>query len=213
MLDLPDGTVLLSGLGGSQLWVYTPDTGPLASGQPAIQSVTVNSDGSLHVTGTLFNGICQGASYGDDEQMDTDFPIALFNDGGTIYYGTTYNWSTTSVQTGSEVVSTEVQVPGALLGNPGSYTLQIVANGNFSNPVAYNGPIWVDFEQYNSLYQFGDFDFPYSTLTAGVDAVIDGDGNTIILDGSIQPSTSGETLTISTPMTIIALYGPSTIGN
>jgi hypothetical protein len=212
MLDLPDGTILLSGL-GSELWVYQPDSGPIAAGKPAIQSVSANSDGSLHVTGTLFNGICQGASYGDDEQMDTDYPIALFNASGTIYYGTTYNWSSTSVMTGSKVVSTEVQVPAALLGNPGSYTLQIIANGNPSDPVAYDGPIWVDFERYDNSMQNGEFAYPYSTLAKGVTAVQNGDGNTIIVNGSIQPSKSGETLTISTPMTILSLYGPSTIGN
>ena len=48
MLDLPDGTVLLSGL-GRQLYVYQPDGSPLAAGKPTINKVQSNSDGSLHL--------------------------------------------------------------------------------------------------------------------------------------------------------------------
>ena len=99
-LDLPDGTVLLS-TGGSQLYIYQPDLSPLPAGQPNINKVQWNPDGSLHLTGTLFNGISQGAAYGDNEQMDSNFPLVRFTDGsGNVYYGRTYNWSSTSVQTG-----------------------------------------------------------------------------------------------------------------
>ena len=57
MLDLPDGSVLLSPY-GSQLYTFKP-SGRQLEGQdkPVIQTVTRNSDGSYHVTGTGFNGI------------------------------------------------------------------------------------------------------------------------------------------------------------
>jgi len=89
-LDLPSGNVLLS-TGGSQLYVYHPDLSPLAAGQPNINKVQWNPNGSLHLTGTLFNGISQGAAYGDNEQMDSNFPLVRFTSGSTVYYGTTYN--------------------------------------------------------------------------------------------------------------------------
>ena len=211
-LDLPDGTVLLSGL-GSQLYVYQPDGSPLAAGQPTIDKVQWNINGSLHVTGTLFNGISQGGSYGDNAQMDSNYPLVRFTDGsGNVYYGTTYNWSSTSVQTGGRIVTTEVTVPPSVFDVPASFSLQVIANGNASAPVTFYSPVWVDFVNYNSLIELGWFQFPYPTLHQGVAAVAS--GGTIAVDAGSQPSTGHETVpyTISTPMTIISVYGPSTIG-
>jgi hypothetical protein len=213
LLDLPDGTVLLSGL-GSHTYVYQPDGSPLGAGKPTIYGVRWNTDGTLHITGTLFTGISQGASYGDDEQMDSNYPLVRFTDGsGNVYYGTTYNWSTTSVQTGGTVVSTEVALPAAVYDSPNFFSLQVVANGIASDPVGFYSPVWVDFVNYNPIFQFGTFQFPYPTLHQGVSAVAS--GGTIAIDASSQPSTGHETVpyTVSKPMTIISVYGPSKVGN
>ncbi|HWY30616.1 MAG TPA: hypothetical protein VNX46_07690 [Candidatus Acidoferrum sp.] len=211
LLDLPDGTVLLSP-GGSQLYVYQPDGSPLAAGRPNINEVQWNPNGSLHLTGTLFNGISQGANYGDNEQMDSNWPIVEFSNGSGVYYGTTYNWSSTGVQTGGKVVTTEVNVPTAVLWYPGQWSLQVIANGIASPAVTFYSPVWVDFNL-DSFFQFGYYDFPYYTLPQGVSAV--SSGGTIAIRGDVQPSTGHETVpyTISTPMTIISVSGPSTIGN
>ena len=167
MLALPDGNILFT-YNSHALYVYEPDSPPQPAGQPQIYGVSWNPDGSLHVTGTLFNGISQGAAYGDDQQMDSNYPLARFTDSSdNVYYGRTYNWSSVSVQTGSKVVSTEVQIPAALFDSPGSFTLQIVANGNASPGFSMNGPVWVDFN-YSGLFQFGDYPFPYETLAQGV---------------------------------------------
>ncbi len=132
MLDLPDGTVLFSAM-GSQLYVYTPDGSPLASGRPAISSVTTNANGSYHVTGTLFNGISEGAAYGDDEQMRSDYPIArLTNSAGAVFFGRTTNWSGTVPMTGTNLVSTDMTLPAYL--PAGTYPLVISANGISSAP-------------------------------------------------------------------------------
>ena len=168
------------------LYVYEPDSPPQPAGQPQIYGVSWNADGSLHVTGTLFNGISQGAAYGDDQQMDSNYPLARFTDSsGIVYYGRTYNWSSVSVQTGSKVVSTEVQLPAALFDIPDSLTLQIVANGNASPGYSMNGPVWVDFN-YTGAFQFGDYPFPYQTLAQGVSAV--SSGGVIAINASSQPS-------------------------
>ena len=211
LLDLPDGTVLLSP-GGSQLYVYQPDGSPLAAGQPNITKVQWNSNGSLHLTGTLFNGISEGAAYGDDEQMDTDFPLVRFSGGGDVYYGTTYNWSSTSVQTGNRIVTTEVNVPLAVLEFPGQWSLQVVANGIASPGVNFYSPVWVDFN-YSGI-QFGWEPFPWETLPQGVSDIAGSfPGGTIAIEGN--PSTGHETVpyTISTPMTIISVSGPATINH
>ena len=132
MLDLPDGTVLLSGFGG-QLYNYQPGGTPVTNGIPAILSVTTNQDGSYHLTGTLFNGISEGAAYGDDSQMASAYPIArITNSAGNILYCRTYNWSVCSVMTGTNVVTTEMTLPPGLLA--GTYPLFVTANGISSAP-------------------------------------------------------------------------------
>jgi hypothetical protein len=211
LLDLPDGTVLLS-TGGSQLYIYQPDGSPLAAGQPTINKVQWKADGSLHLTGTLFNGISQGAAYGDNEEMDSNFPLVRFTGGGSVYYGTTYNWSSTSVQTGGQIVTTEVTVPPAVLDFPAAFSLQVIANGNASDAVTFYSPVWVDFNL-DTFPQFGWFSLPFYTLPQGVSSVAS--GGTIAIRADAQPSRGHETVpyTISKPMTIISVYGPSTISN
>lgn len=209
MLALPDGKVLYSYF-GDQLYVYTPDVSPppLAAGKPTISSITANGDGSYHLTGTKLNGISEGASYGDDAQMDSNYPLVRLTDSaGDVYYARTYNWSSTSVMTGSRSVTTEFTLP-AILRERGAvtYSLVVVANGISSDPVSFTGPVWVDFN-YGGFLQFGTFTFPYSTLAQGT--------NGVPVGGTILIKTSGstpETMTISKPMTIVAFDGLATIG-
>src|ERR1039458_5747086 len=205
MVELPDGTVLFNDT--YTIYVYQPDVPPLPAGKPAIQSVSWNADGSLHLTGTLFNGISQGAMYGDDAQQDSNFPLVRFTGGGNVYYGRTYNWSSTSVQTGSKSVATECTLPGNVLTNGlAAYSMQVVANGNASDAVTIYGPVWVDFNYSKLLPQLGTFANPYSTLGQGVTNVIT--GGTI----SIKPGVSSQTLLITKAMTINAIGGTATVG-
>ena len=96
-------------------------------GKPAIASITTNPDGSLHLTGTLFNGLCQGAAYGDDEQEDSNYPLVRFTDAsGNVRYGRTHNWSSTAVMTGNMIVSTDCTIPA---GASRQDDIQVVANG------------------------------------------------------------------------------------
>lgn len=132
MLDLPDGSVLYSGH-GSQLYLYKPGGSPLTNGMPVILSATTNLDGSFHVTGTQFTGISEGAYYGDDSQMNSDYPVArITNAAGNVLYCRTYNWSTCNLMTGTNVVTTEMTLPAGMLA--GTYPLFITANGISSAP-------------------------------------------------------------------------------
>jgi hypothetical protein len=208
MLDLPDGTVLYND-SSQRLYVYTPDpTVPIiASGKPVINSITWNGNGSIHLAGTGFNGISAGAAYGDEAQQDSNYPLAIFTDGGgNVTYGRTVFWSSTGVQTGSNPVTTELVVPGAFYYNGGNYSLQVEANGIASDPVSITGPIWVDFT-YGGSTQSGTYALPYNTLAQGVGAVP--------FYGAIylKPGLSHETFkNINSPMTIEAMGGPATIG-
>ena len=139
MLDLPDGTVLYATQSSSQLYIYQPDGSPLAAGQPTITSIAPNADGSYHLTGTLLNGISEGAAYGDDWQMNSNYPIVRLTDAaGNVRYARTYNWSSTSVMTGNTPETTEFRLPPGLAA--GTYSLVVVANGNSSVPVSFYTP-------------------------------------------------------------------------
>jgi hypothetical protein len=137
MLDLPDGTVLFS-TSGSQLYVYQPGSGPLAAGKPTINSITPNLDGSYHLTGQLLNGISEGAAYGDDAQMNSNYPLVRMTNtvSGAVYYARTYNWSSTSVMTSNRTLTTEFALPAGL--PVGNYNLVAVANGIASDPFAFS---------------------------------------------------------------------------
>lgn len=138
MLDLPDGTVLYSQF-SSQLYVYQPDGSPLAAGKPFITTITPNADGSYHLTGALLNGISEGAAYGDDWQMNSNYPIVRLTDAaGNVHYARTFNWSSTSVMTGTTPETTEFRLPAGLVA--GTYSLVVVANGNSSLPVSFYTP-------------------------------------------------------------------------
>jgi Galactose oxidase, central domain len=128
MLDLPDGTVLFTDASNPQLYVYKPDGSAVTNGKPVINSATRNADGSYHVTGTLFDGISEGAVYGDDWQMNSDYPIArLTNSAGAVQFCRTFNWSSSSVMTGTNILTTEMTLPAGTTN--GTYPLVISANG------------------------------------------------------------------------------------
>lgn len=141
-LDLPDGNVLfISGQGSRNLYVYTPDGTPLAQGQPTISNITQNANGTFHLIGTGLNGISGGAGYGDDWQMDSNYPlIRMTNETtGVVYYARTFGWKT-GVMTGTNLVTTEFSLPANL--PAGNYSLVTVANGISSDPVEFtNAPI------------------------------------------------------------------------
>jgi len=216
LLDLPDGTVLFSKGNGvpdlsGLLYVYQPDTPPLASGRPTVDSASWNPDGSLHLTGKLFNGISEGSAFGDDAQEASNYPIVRLTDSaGRVTYGRTYNWSSTGVMTGAKIVTTEARVPANAYDAQGKYSVAVIANGIASATVTFYGDfVWVDFN-YGGSPQVGSYSNPYQFLTQGVAAV--SSGGTIAFKATVQPSVSHETMMISKPMTLISLGGPATVG-
>ncbi len=205
LLCLPTGTVLYS-CENKQVYIYDPAATPLAAGKPTISRVSWNANGSIHVSGTLFNGISAGAAYGDDEQMDSNYPLVRFTDGsGNVTYGRSFYWSSTSVMTGNRQLTTEVALPWNIFAFPGAYSLQVVANGNASDAVSFLGPLWVDFN-YTGSPQVGTYSNPYRTLAQGVNGVAS--GGTLLL----KPGNSSETLIISKPMVITSIGGVAIVG-
>jgi hypothetical protein len=139
MLVLPNGQVLAT-TGGNRLALYTPDGLPNTAWKPTISSIAPNGDGTFRLTGTQINGLSAGASYGDDAEMDSNYPIVRLKSTThpRTFYATTFNWDSTSVATGDTPRSTDFALPAGI--TPDNYTLQVVANGIGSNPVPFTVP-------------------------------------------------------------------------
>ena len=147
MLVLPDGTVLYchveegnlfySGF-GSQLYVYVPIGPQVTTGAPVITSITPNSKGAFHLTGTGLTGISEGAAFGDDAQMACNYPLVTFKDtnNGHVDYCRTYSWTSTGVQTGYATQSTEFSLAPGLI--PETYLVSVTAAGVTSAPVVFS---------------------------------------------------------------------------
>jgi hypothetical protein len=136
MLDLPDGNVLYSRQSSSQYYLYTPSGQPVASGKPTISTVTPITCTEYTITGTKFNGISQGATYGDDWQMNSNYPLVRLKSGSNVYYTRTYNWNSTGVMRGSAPDTAKFTLPAGLPN--GTYSLEVVANGIASNPYSFS---------------------------------------------------------------------------
>jgi len=138
-LDLPDGSVLYGQnqtSTSSQYYIYTPAGSQLTAGKPVIANISQSTCTSFNITGTKFNGISEGACYGDDGQMATNYPVIRLTSGSNVYYARTSNWNSTGVQTGSLPTSTDFTLPAGL--PAGTYSLVVTANGIASDPITFN---------------------------------------------------------------------------
>ena len=134
MLNLPDGTILFSCQYYDQYYIYTPGHPAIEAGRPYISTVSP-SGCEFMITGTLFNGISQGAAYGDDWQMSTNSPIIRLESGGHVYYARTHDWNHVGVQlTTSD--TTFFSLPADMPN--GDYTLYLSANGISSEPFSFH---------------------------------------------------------------------------
>jgi hypothetical protein len=135
MLVLPTGQVLFSN-GGAQIWAYTPDGAPNPALRPVINSIAYNGGGLFTLTGTQLNGQSAGAAYGDDAQMDSNYPIIrMTNAAGNVFYARSSNWSAiVDGGTTPETVTFTLN-PGV---TPGDYSLVVSGAGISSIPVTVN---------------------------------------------------------------------------
>jgi hypothetical protein len=90
--------------------------------------------GSYKISGIGFNGVTQGAAYGDDVQASTNFPLVRITNLATshVFYSRTHDHSSMAVAS-KEPVSTHFDVPAVQ--EQGLSLLQVVANGIASQPV------------------------------------------------------------------------------
>jgi hypothetical protein len=127
MLTLPTGQVLFSD-SSAQLWVFTPDGPPSPALRPVVNSVVYSGGGVFTLTGKQLSGQSAGAAYGDDDQMNSNYPIVrMMSMTGTTYYARTTNWSQVGVDGGTTPETVNFTLNPSI--TPGNYILIVSGAG------------------------------------------------------------------------------------
>lgn len=136
MLVLPTGQIFFTD-GSSDVEIYTSPGMAEPSWAPVIRHVhrELEPGRTYEIRGRQFNGLSQGAMYGDDAQMATNYPLVRITnrDSGHVFYARTHGHSTMAVATGDKEVFTHFDVPHEI--EEGDADLVVVANGIASQPV------------------------------------------------------------------------------
>lgn len=132
MLILPTGQLLFSDA-SSQLWVYTSSEQPNPQLRPLIANVNYLGGGRFRLAGFQLDGQSSGAAYGDDDQMDSNYPIIrLVNLSGNVFYARTFDWSKIAVGGGAGHETVDFTLNPAV--TPGDYALIVSGAGISSFP-------------------------------------------------------------------------------
>jgi len=138
MLALPSGDVMVED-GSANVWFYNngkpADPGAVPKITSALSSVVPGQ--TYAISGTLFNGVSQGAFYGDDGEWATNYPLVRIIQGPAVTYARTHNHSSMGVAMPDTIVTTYFDVPANLILGPGTI-LEVVANGVPSAPLTVN---------------------------------------------------------------------------
>jgi hypothetical protein len=141
MLLLPTGQILFTDDISTDIELYTPtitdeDRRFQQTIAPAIirAPLEVIPGGSYEIEGFLFNGMTQGAAYGDDVQAATNYPLVRITNLRTshVFYSRTHDHSSMAVASYLPVW-THFDVPADQ--ETGPSLLEVVANGVASRPV------------------------------------------------------------------------------
>jgi hypothetical protein len=133
-LVLPIGQILETDFSAE---VYTPAGVPNPAWAPVIASdhpSGLGRGGTYELVGDQFNGLSQGAAYGDDVQGATNYPLVRITNSATghVFYAKTSGFNTMSIAPETDS-STWFFVPREI--EIGAGTLEVVANGIASRPV------------------------------------------------------------------------------
>jgi len=135
MLALPNGQVLYND-GSNQMEVYTAGGTAKRAWKPSIRTLSATSlapGGTYSLSGKQLAGLDPGATYGDDVQDNTNFPVVRItnNSTGVVTYARTHDWNSVSVAPGTSS-STQFTLPNTT--PAGKSKLVVVANGIASAP-------------------------------------------------------------------------------
>jgi hypothetical protein len=135
MLVLPTGQILFTDF-SNDIEIFTPTPGHPPNAQPILlfTPIFLKRGGSYETFGIGFNGVSQGAFYGDDVQGATNYPLVRLTNliNGHVQYSRTHDHSSMAVAS-PQIVSTHFDVSASQ--EPCICKLEVVANGIASNPV------------------------------------------------------------------------------
>jgi len=136
LLMLPTGQVLQTDA-SNDVEIYNTGVRPDHRIAPTISSVatTLTHGATFTIAGTLFNGMSQANTYGDDAQQASNYPLVRIKNiaTGHVFYARTHDHSFMGVASPA-VVSTLFDVPAGI--ELGASTLEVVVNGIHSKPVS-----------------------------------------------------------------------------
>ncbi|HEV8014436.1 MAG TPA: hypothetical protein VGP48_02825 [Stellaceae bacterium] len=144
-LVLPTGEVLLMETDAGGIAVYDPSPGGPGSEswRPVITSALPSPlalGTTYQITGTQFNGLSQGAVYGDDVQASTNYPLVRITNNATghVFYAKTFGFTTMSVAPSASGTTSFTLAANT---ESGPSQLVVIANGIASSPanVTING--------------------------------------------------------------------------
>lgn len=195
-LQLPNGQVMDVEANDSQVHFYAPYNGQnlvSPAWRPTITSVSAPTAGEFTLTGTQLNGLTTGATFGDDRNSGTNFPIVWLQDFQTppqkIYYARTYGFSSMTPEP-TATHTCKFVLPSGIPN--GSYLLKTSANG-----VASSNSVPINITGNHLLYVTG--------ITVGPGQTA---GWSVKLSGT---STSPTNVTISSDNTGVALPLQTTV--
>ena len=128
LLVLPTGQVIIAG-GSVRVYTSTGTYSPAWAPTITMFPGTITRGSTYSIAGTQFNGLSQAASFGDEFETSTNYPLVRITNqsSGHVFYARTHNHSSMGVATGAAIVSTNFDVPA--VAETGTSSLEVVANG------------------------------------------------------------------------------------
>jgi len=138
MLVLPTGQILWSGASPTDIEVYTPTGAARAVWTPTIRTVSkslTRGQANYIVSGRRLHGVSNGAAYGDDAQMASNYPILrITNTGdGHVCFARMHDWTANSASFDIPAATPPAWEQPC---DAGASTLQVIVNGIASAGVA-----------------------------------------------------------------------------
>jgi hypothetical protein len=136
MVLLPSGEVLVTAydqVATQDVQLYSNGGAPQDAWRPVITTApsAIVAGNTYSISGRVFNGFSEGASYGDDAQSSTNYPLVRIRNQATghVFYARTHDHSRMGVEAvgSAEIVTTQFDVPAGA--EPGPSDLVVVVNG------------------------------------------------------------------------------------
>jgi hypothetical protein len=124
--SLPNGQVLVGYQGATTAYLYTPSGAPQDAWRPSFTLSAQSKVGALTLSGNQLNGLTQGASFGDDLNMASSFPVVWLTDSaGNVTFARTYGFS--QMAPSPAAGTAKLALPSGL--PLGTYTVHASASG------------------------------------------------------------------------------------